>query len=231
MQREYKKIFEEDKKKLKYTFLPVKRVPEIVCPQCFSNKAGMCADCGTFMCTNVHAENPKSYDRFNYYYYDSRKGEVKQGHNPSCQKEIPAEEIAKRVVELLAANKNSQPPTPSQNILDELSKQKILFGDDMYWNKCCEEQERERGRKQNANLNSLPQGGGGCPVGIVADETNIPGAENWEFDMNSCTFKKKVQNETRNGKKKAYHSHSLKYGDETEQLLPEEESENAGKTS
>jgi hypothetical protein len=62
----------------------------------------MCSDCGTFMCKNLHTYEPNVDNSGCFYYYDNKKGEVKLGHDPSCQKTISAEDIAKQVVELLS---------------------------------------------------------------------------------------------------------------------------------
>ena len=107
---DYKKIFQTDKSKPVYHFSPNQQVPLLCCPECSSIKASMCSDCGTFMCTNIHKRTqtgPWADDEpSRYYYYDNKKGQVKEGHDPTCQKQTSAEEIAKRVVELLGKNED-----------------------------------------------------------------------------------------------------------------------------
>lgn len=121
MAREYKKIFETDKSKPTYHFLPIQQVPLICCPECFSIKASMCSDCGTFMCTNLHKTNPKdNYEPNRFYYYDNKKGQVKEGHDPTCQKQTSAEEIAKQVVELLDKKEDKSTGTNLEKILDSI---------------------------------------------------------------------------------------------------------------
>ena len=129
MAREYKKIFQTDKSKPTYHFLSIQQVPILSCPECSSIKASMCSDCGTFMCTNLHKTNPNKLDEpYRYYYYDNKKGQVKEGHDPTCQKHTSAEEIAKRVVELLAKEheEKKEPSVFIKTVREDMLKDKSL---------------------------------------------------------------------------------------------------------